>query len=112
MNMRYRKNIGDIGEDFAASILENDGFKVLERNFGIKAGEIDIIAMKNGVIHFVEVKTRNGSMYGYPSEAVTPAKQRHIRKAAEFYLQRCRLPWSSVSLDVFEIMTDFIEDCM
>ena len=110
--MRYKKNIGDTGEDLAVMVLENNGYRILERNFGTKVGELDIIAMKGGVIHFVEVKTRNGSTCGYPSEAVTPAKQRHIRKAAEYYLQGCRIPWSSISLDVFEIMTDHIENCM
>lgn len=104
--------MGDIGEDLAALALENSGFRILDRNFNTKVGELDIVAMKNGVIHFVEVKTRNGSMYGYPSEAITPQKQRHMRKAAEYYLQNKDCIWRSVSLDVFEIMTDFIEGCM
>ena len=112
MTMRYKKNVGDLGEDFAAQMLENSGFMILERNYRTKAGEIDIIASKNGVIHFVEVKTRNGFICGYPSEAVTPAKQAHIRRAADWYLQSRRLSEATVSLDVFEIMTDLIENCM
>lgn len=110
--MRYKKNVGDAGEDLAVMMLENSGFTILDRNFNTKVGEIDIVAIRAGVIHFVEVKTRNGGMYGYPSEAVTAAKRRHIRKAAEYYLQNRRHDWQSISLDVFEIMTDFIEDCM
>lgn len=110
--MRYKKNIGDLGEEFAAAILENEGFIILERNFRTKTGEIDIIAMKAGVIHFIEVKTRSGDICGYPSEAVTAEKRRHIRRSAEYYLQNNRYGWRSVSLDVFEIMTDFLEDCM
>lgn len=110
--MRYKKNTGDSGEDFAAAMLINNGFNILERNYSTKAGEIDIIATKDGIIHFIEVKTRNGNMYGSPAEAVTTSKQRHIRKAAELYLQSRRYSWDAVSLDVYEIMTDFIEDCM
>jgi len=111
-NMRYRKNVGDIGENFAADLLTNSGYQVIERNYRTKAGEIDIIAIKNGVLHFVEVKTRNGDQYGYPSEAVTAAKQMHIKKAAEQYLQGRRMQWNKVSFDVYEIMTELIEDCM
>ena len=93
--MRYRKNVGDIGENFAADLLK-----------------IDIIAIKNGVLHFVEVKTRNGDQYGYPSEAVTATKQLRIKRAAEQYLQGRRMNWNKVSFDVYEIMTELIEDCM
>lgn len=110
--MRYRKNVGDIGEDFAAHLLTNSGFDVIERNYRTKAGEIDIIALKDGVIHFVEVKTRNGDQYGYPSESVTAVKQSRIRKSAEIYLQSRRMTWRKVSFDVYEIMTDLIENCM
>lgn len=110
--MRYRKNVGDIGEEFAAKLLENSGFRIIARNYATRQGEIDIIATKDGVIHFVEVKTRNGCQYGYPSDAVTRIKQERIRKAAQQYLGSRRLTWNSVSFDVYEIMTDLIEDCM
>ena len=110
--MRYRKNVGDIGENYATDLLTNSGFKVIERNYRTKAGEIDIIAIKDGVLHFVEVKTRNGDQYGYPSEAVTSTKQQRIKRAAEQYLQGRRMQWNKVSFDVYEIMTELIEDCM
>ncbi len=112
LQMRYRKNVGDIGENYAADLLTNSGFQVIERNYRTKAGEIDIIAIKDGVLHFVEVKTRNGDKYGYPSESVTEVKQQRIRRAAEQYLQGRRMQWNKVSFDVYEIMTEFIEDCM
>ena len=110
--MRYRKNVGDIGENFAADLLTNSGYQIIERNYRTKAGEIDIIATKNGVLHFIEVKTRNGDQYGYPSESVTATKQLRIKRAAEQYLQGRRLNWNRLSFDVYEIMTDLIEDCM
>lgn len=110
--MRYRKNVGDIGENFAADLLTNSGYQIIERNYRTKAGEIDIIAAKNGVLHFIEVKTRNGDQYGYPSESVTATKQLRIKRAAEQYLQGRRLNWNRLSFDVYEIMTDLIEGCM
>ncbi len=110
--MRYRKNVGDIGENFAADLLTNSGYQIIERNYRTKAGEIDIIATKNGVLHFIEVKTRNGDQYGYPSESVTATKQLRIKRAAEQYLQGRRLNWNRLSFDVYEIMTDLIEGCM
>ena len=110
--MRYKKNVGDLGEDFAASLMENAGYRIIARNFATKQGEIDIIAIRDGVLHFVEVKTRTGCQYGYPSDAVTKIKQDRIRKAAQQYLNSRRLTWKSVSFDVYEIMTNHIEDCM
>jgi putative endonuclease len=110
--MRYKKNVGDIGEEFAAKLLANSGYRILERNYAARSGEIDIIATKDGVLHFVEVKTRNSMKYGYPSESVTRIKQERIRKAARQYLQSRRLEWQNVSFDVYEIMTELIEDCM
>ena len=110
--MRYRKNVGDFGEDFAVKILIESGYSIIERNYSTKYGEIDIIAMKDGVLHFIEVKTRTVMEYGYPSEAVTEEKQRRIRRVAEGYLSRRRTRWRNVSFDVFEIMTNLITDCM
>ena len=110
--MRYKKNVGDLGESFAAEMLENAGYKVIARNYATKFGEIDIVAIKDGVIHFVEVKTRTGMEYGYPSEAVTKEKRDRIRRAAQSYLKSRRLTWQNVQFDVYEILTDMIENCM
>ena len=110
--MRYRKNIGDFGEDFAANLLENSGFKIICRNYSTKFGEVDIIAVWDRTIHFVEVKTRTSAECGYPAESVTKYKQDKIRKTAKCYLNSRRYSWKNVSFDVFEIMTDLIEDCM
>ena len=109
---RYCKDIGDKGEEFAAFILEQNGYSILERNFRSAFGEIDIIATKGGVLHFIEVKTRTGDEYGWPAEAVTENKARVIRKVSECYTARRRVSWKRLSFDVFEVMTDLIEDCM
>ena len=110
--MRYRKNVGDIGENFAADLLTNSGYQIIERNYRTKAGEIDIIATKNGVLHFIEVKTRTADEFGYPADAVNENKQHKIRRAADCYLAGRRGIWNNVSLDVMEVTSNLITDCI
>lgn len=77
---------GDYGEDAAAAYLEKRGFDIVARKFRIKGGEIDIIAVRNKHVYFVEVKTRGSGSIIDPVEAVTPAKIKRIRKTAEYFL--------------------------
>lgn len=79
--------MGDRGEQRAREYLERKGYRIRETQWRCKAGEIDIIAEKNGVFIFVEVKTRQGSAFGHPEEAVTATKLRHLIHAAEIYGQ-------------------------
>ena len=74
------------GEDFAAEYLKNSKFEVIERNFRSKMGEIDVIAKKKKTLYFFEVKARGAGSLIDPFEAVTPQKQRRIRRTAEYYL--------------------------
>ena len=74
------------GETLAQKFLKKEGFKLLETNFKNRVGEIDIIAIKNGVFHFVEVKARSSAKFGLPREAVTGFKQNKIRQVAQGYL--------------------------
>ena len=112
MNMRYKKNVGDLGEEFAAYMLTNAGYRIIGRNFSTKCGELDIIALKDGTMHFIEVKTRTGTDYGYPSESVTKYKQEKIKRAAKCYLESRRYTWDKISFDVYEVTAELIEDCM
>lgn len=89
INMKTTE-LGKIGEEFAANLLELQGYRILERNFRCRMGEIDLIAEKDGEISFVEVKTRKSARFGRPAEAVNSEKQRRMRKAAEFYLNCCQ----------------------
>ena len=81
-------SVGKIGEDAAAQFLKKKGMRILKRNYRTPFGEIDIIARKRSVLHFVEVKTRRNEKYGKPFEAVNERKLAHIRKSAEYYLQK------------------------
>jgi putative endonuclease len=81
-----RLTLGRQGEDAAAQYLESKGMKILERNFRTPVGEIDLVARNRTILAFVEVKTRRGSAFGSPAEAVGPRKQRQIVRAANWYL--------------------------
>jgi putative endonuclease len=80
------KVLGRRGEAFAAEYLEGLGFRVAERNFTCRVGEIDLIVVRDRLLVFVEVKTRRSLAFGSPQEAVVAKKIRHIRRVAQFYL--------------------------
>ncbi len=102
---RMKNNIeGDIGEISATQFLENNGYKILHTKYKTKFGEIDIIALKDGVIVFVEVKRRSTLAYGRPIEAIDYRKQQKIRRVAEFYLMINRKYYSDCRFDVIEIL--------
>jgi putative endonuclease len=77
---------GRQGEETAAAFLRTRGYRILEHNYRCPVGEIDLIAEQNGVLCFVEVKSRSSLAYGSPAEAVNRAKQRHLARAASYYL--------------------------
>lgn len=96
--------IGKKGEDIATEFLKKNKYKILERNFYCNQGEIDIIAKDKNEIVFIEVKTRNNIKYGMPSEAVTIQKQKHLKRATEYYIYKNNLYNEFIRLDVIEIL--------
>ena len=97
---------GKRGEEIAADLLRQKGFRILEKHFTTRWGEIDIIAQEKDTLVFVEVKTRKGTGYGYPEEAVTSSKLRSLKRAAQFYWQaHPHLP-DSLRIDVVAIILD------
>lgn len=82
-----RRNLGVYGEDLAARWYLERGFELLERNWRCPQGEIDIVAAKDDVLVFSEVKTRTSDTFGEPFEAVGPAKQRRLRRLAGAWLR-------------------------
>ncbi len=94
------KTIGDFGEKAAEEYLTEMDYDILERNFRLKFGEIDIIAEKDGCIVFVEVKTRKSNLFGEPSEYVDRRKRERIKKAAAVYAD---LQNDNVRFDVAEV---------
>lgn len=123
MNYYNKKQIGFIGECIATQFLIKNGFEIVERNYSIKnnlqGGEIDIIAIKNNTIHFIEVKFRNSNLFGLGRESVTPRKQNSIRKIAKYYLV-CNKLWEKTfcQFDVIEVngqganqTVEYFENC-
>lgn len=84
-------SIGKLGEDEAAKILKKHGYIVLERNYTVRGGEIDIIARDGEYTCFVEVKLRKNNNYGTPAEMITPVKKARLIKAAKVYSARKRI---------------------
>ena len=81
------KILGEKGEIYAAKLLLRSGYKIIERNFRKPWGEIDIVAIKDNVLVFVEVKTRKSRKFGMPEEAVTPRKIAKIKRVGELYMK-------------------------
>lgn len=102
---RLNRQIGDLGEQAATAFLRAQGYRILERNYRCRCGEIDIIAEDHGEIVFVEVKTRSPRAYLPPADAVDEQKRQRIRKAASFYLSSFRDP-SPRRFDIVSVLVD------
>ena len=102
----YKKLLGAKGELTAEGYLKKQGYKILDKNYKVKFCEVDIIAVKNGVITFVEVKTRSSNAYGTPAQAVNYDKQRRYREIAIVYLMQKNLPVddTEISFAVVEVI--------
>lgn len=98
-----RKLLGRTGEDLAAKHLEGRGYSILERNYRAPYGEIDLVALDNGTVVFVEVKTRTTDVYGAPELAVDRRKQAHMVRAALGYLKHKKLHQMPCRFDVVAI---------
>ncbi len=99
----HNKNIGNFGEMLVITYLENLNYKILEKNYNTKFGEIDIIAKDKDEYVFIEVKTRISTNYGAPSEAVNFRKKQHIQKASEVYIFLNNLPNEYIRYDIVEV---------
>ena len=98
--------LGKLGEELAVNYLINKGYQILERNWHSGHKEIDIIALKDGVLAIVEVKTRKSDDYGEPEIAVGITKQRMLIWAADTYVRYKRL-----NVDVrFDIISLVLND--
>lgn len=84
---KHNQMLGKWGEDCAAEYLKRHGYNIISRNMRTPEGEIDLIAQKDKLLIFVEVKTRSNSLSGYPEEAITEEKLEHMNNSAEWYLQ-------------------------
>ena len=100
------RGLGQWGERQAERFLKRKGYTVVEKNFSCRYGEIDVVAEKDGVLAFVEVKTRSHTDYGRPVDYVNYAKRRRIVSAAEFYLMYNDLGLEP-RFDVIEVLVKY-----
>lgn len=98
-----RQALGRLGEAAAAAALERRGYRIIRRNVRTRFGEIDLVALHDGAVVFVEVKTRTGAAFGRPAEAVSPAKQRRLSRLARAFLQQGRLAGRACRFDVVAV---------
>jgi putative endonuclease len=109
----FKKEEGARGEKIAQNYLKKQGYKVIDRNFRIRGGEIDIIALdpstgsgQNATLVFIEVKTRKSSEFGTPFEAINYWKIKALIKAAQFYkIQNSNLP-DAMRIDAVAVILD------
>lgn len=99
---------GNLGENLACQYLKNLGYKILDRNFRIRGGEIDIVCKDKDYLVFVEVKTRYSHEFGLPSESITPYKIKALLKTALFYIQKIK--WEDRGYRFDFISVDFSND--
>ena len=97
------KQVGCYGEELATSYLVKQNYKILEKNYRIILGEIDIIAFIEKTVVFVEVKTRKTLSFGLPCEAVTKKKRHKIYQIAEYYISNKNLYSLSCRFDIIEV---------
>lgn len=88
MTSTLQQRLGQQGEERALIFLQRQGLRLLERNFRCKVGELDLIMQHGATLVFVEVRQRASSRFGGAAASVTPAKQRRLLRAAQYFLLR------------------------
>ena len=104
--MSAKDELGREGERAAAGYLEDRGFRILDRNWRCGDGEIDIVAAERHTFVVCEVKTRSGTRYGTPLEAVGRAKRRRLRRLAALWLSAHGIRFDQVRIDVIGLLRD------
>ena len=102
--MYQKQEIGKYGEALAENYLKQKGYKILQRNFRCKQGEIDIISVYQKYIIFVEVKTRCNFAFGRPIDAINFSKKQHMYNAAKYYLYLYKKEKTNIRFDAVEVI--------
>lgn len=102
--MAAKDELGRRGEDVAVEYLQGRGLVVLDRNWRCRDGEIDVVASVPGWLVVCEIKTRSGTRYGQPAEAVTPLKASRIRAVTRAWLAAHTTDWCQIRFDVVAVL--------
>lgn len=98
--------LGHNGEEIAAHYLEKHGYAILDRNWHCGHKDLDLVAAKDGTIVFVEVKTRSGTAFGQPRDAVNMQKIRRLVQSADAYIR-----YKCIDMDVrFDVISIVFEN--
>jgi putative endonuclease len=100
--MAQHNTTGSIGEQMAENYLTQNNYTILHKNWRHSHWEVDIIASKENVLHFIEVKTRKTKKFGLPEESVSKKKIQNLINAAEEYLYQ-HPQWKRIQFDVLAI---------
>jgi len=101
---REKKELGKRGEEVALRFLKKKGYRIIEKNYACKMGEMDLIAKEKDTLVFIEVKTRTSALFGPPQLAVNFSKQRQLSKVALNYLKEKHLEEVKARFDVVAIL--------
>lgn len=101
-----RRRLGDAGEEAAAGHLRAAGYRIVARNHRCRTGEVDLVAEKDDLLVFVEVRTRSTARFGSPEETVDARKQARVIRAARDFLARWRGPERGVRFDVIALVDE------
>ncbi|HEY1323489.1 MAG TPA: YraN family protein [Streptosporangiaceae bacterium] len=104
--MNEKEALGRLGEQAAAEYLASAGMRILDRNWRCASGEIDIVAAERQILVVCEVKTRSGTRYGTPLEAITRAKRVRLRRLAAQWLAAHGVLFDEVRIDVVGLLKD------
>lgn len=99
-----KKKLGNLSEDLACKKLKKMGYKIKDKNFSCKLGEIDLIAWDGEYLVFIEVRSRTKDIFGFPQETVNVRKRHKIRKVAQYYLIINKLDNIYCRFDVVSIL--------
>lgn len=103
IELHREKSLGDLGEDAAARFLERLGYTIVARGYRDRLGELDLVAVDERTVVFVEVKTRRSHEAGHPFEAITFDKQRRLTRLARAFIQKHELERYSSRFDVVAV---------
>jgi len=102
--MNLNQDLGRYGEDRAASYLQERGYEIIDRNWHSQTGEIDLVAKDKDRLVFIEVKTRSGSGFGHPFEAITPSKVARMRRLVADWCVAKQVSSVKVRLDAIAVL--------
>ena len=106
VSVRAKDELGRRGEQVGVEYLQRAGFRILDRNWRCPEGEIDIVAVEGQVLVICEVKTRSGTRYGTPAEAISRAKRTRLRRLAVRWLVAHGVLFEEVRIDVLGLVAD------